>query len=397
MPFESAELKRNLSALLSKVLPHTTDSSNPNFAPGVVFGVTNTEETVYLDASGVANIDTKEPIAKESVFSLYSTSKAITVTGALQLVEKGLLDLDAPVSKYLPTIAKVRVHKGTDANGDIIWAAPKSAITVRQLFTHTAGFSYTFFSQEYADFQKKNGGLNIFKPEEKIFENAFLINEPGEKWHYGLNIDFLGKVIEAITKQSLGEYLKKNVFEPAELNTLTFHLGSDVEPVSLHYYDGKSVVLNSFQPVKDPEVDLGGSGIYGTVADYLSFIRIWLKKGVADNGARILSEKTVELALENQVPGTEYIHTFEPEISYDVPNDPSNPEGWNLAFSIYTADSPTGRPKGSFHWAGIANLFYWIDYKNGIGGFYASQIYPFFGPSINNLIELETAVYDSLK
>lgn len=397
MTFDNEALKAALLALVNKVLPHTTDSTSAYFAPGIVFGVTNSTETVYLEASGVANIETNAPITTDSVFSLYSTTKAITVTGALQLVERGLLELDAPAKRYLPSLAEIKVHKGVDKTGEIIWSAPKSDITVRQLITHTAGFSYTFFSQEYADVQKKKGGLNIFKPGKEIFDNAFLINEPGAKWHYGLNIDFVGKTIEAVTNQSLGEYLSKNIFEPAQLHSLTFHLKPDVEPVSLHYLDGGNVVLNSFQPVKDPEVDLGGSGLFGTVGDYLKFIRIWLNKGKADNGTQILSEKTIALALEKQVPETEALIAFENEISNDVPKNDSNPDSWSLPFSINTSDTPTGRPRGTYHWAGIANLYYWIDYKNGIGGFYASQIYPFFNSTVKNFVDLETAVYDSLR
>lgn len=397
MTFETAELKKKLLALLNKVLPQTTNPSNPAFAPGVVFGVTNDKETVYLESSGVSNIETQQPLAKDALFSIYSCSKAITVVAVLQLVESGRVDLDAPATDYLPALGKVKVHKGIDENGEVIFASPKTEITTRKLLSHTAGFSYTFFSKQYADYREKTGDLSVFDLHPDLFDKAFLIHEPGERWHYGLNIDFAGKIVEAVTGQTLGEYAKKHIFEPAELHSFTFHLQPDVEPVTLHYRSGNDVVINSFQADRDPVHDLGGSGVFGNVEDYLKFIRIWLNKGKADNGNQILSEKTVEFALENQVPdGVEPITSFESEHSNDVPIDPSNPNGWSFPFGINATDLPTGRPKGSFYWCGIANLFYWIDTKNKIGGFYASQIFPFLEASVKNFGDLEAAVYGSI-
>lgn len=398
MSFQTPELKIVLRKLVDEVLPSTTDPSNPYYAPGVVFGVTNKKETVYLDSSGVTDLRTQKELKTDAVFSLYSTSKAVTVTGALILVDSGVLELDVPASKYLPFLSKVKVHKGRNDQGEIIWTDPRTPITLRHLMTHTAGFSYTIFSQEYLDYRTENGGFNVFDPEVDISEKCFLINEPGEKWHYGFNIDFVGKIIESVTHQSLGQFLQQSLFAPAKMDSFTFHVQPETELVTLHFLDGEDVKINGFEPARDPPVDLGGSGLFGKVEDYLKFIRLWLNKGKTEDGTRILSEEIVKLALENQLPhGIVSLSTFEPEISENFVVDKDHPDGWSLPFCINGKDSQTGRPKGSFHWAGISNLFYWIDYENGIGGFYASQLYPFLNPSVKNFAALETAVYDSLK
>lgn len=398
MAFDTPEQKSILQKSLDQVLPTTTDETNPNFAPGVVFGVTNSKETVYLEASGVANLETKEPISIDSIFSIFSCTKAITALAVLQLVEKGLVDLDAPASNYLPKLEKLKVYKGKDDKGESIWEEAKTAITTRMLLTHTAGFSYSFFHEEYARIRKENGDLCIFDIRDNLFDEAFLVNQPGEKWHYGLNLDFVGKIVEAVSKQSLGEYMKKNIFEPAELDSFTFHLKPDQKLVTIHYREGDKVVLNSFQAIKDPLHDLGGSGVFGQVNDYLKFIRIWLNKGVADNGNRLLKEETVKLALLAQwTEGVGILESFEPEILNSLPDKGVVTDWWSLPFSINAIDFPTGRPKGSFHWAGIANLYYWIDKENGIGGFYASQILPFMERSVENLVKLESTVYANLK
>lgn len=392
MAFHTAEQKEQLRSLLLSQLPNTTSPSNPAFAPGVVFGVTNDKETVFLESSGVKSIDTKEPLGKDAIFSFFSCSKAITAVAVLQLVEKNLIDLDAPASKYLPLLGRVKLLKGYDENKKPIWDTPKTEITTRSLLTHTAGFSYTFFSQEYADVRAATGDLCIFDIRENLFDEAFLINEPGLKWHYGLNIDFAGKIVEAITGQSLGDYCKKNIFEPAELTSFTFEK-PESQPVTLHIRSGDDVVLNNFQADTSPVHHLGGSGIFGKVEDYLKFIRIWLNDGKADNGNQILSAESVEHALQKHVDGVEPIFSFESEFSVDVPHNADQPDGWSLAFAVNATDVPTGRPKGSFYWCGIANLFYWIDTTNRIGGFYASQIFPFLEKSVANFGALEAEVY----
>lgn len=398
MPFETPELKIVLQKLVNGVLPSTTDPSNSYSAPGVVFGVTNKKETVYLESSGVTDIRSQKKLESDAIFSLYSTSKAVTVTGALILVDSGVIELDVPASRYLPLLAEVKVYKSRNIKGEITWTDPKTPITLRHLMTHTAGFSYTIFSQEYLDYRAENGGFNVFDPEADILEKCFLVSEPGERWHYGFNIDFVGKIIESVTHQTLGEFLQQYLFAPAKMDSFTFHVQPATELVTLHFLAGEDVKINGFEPARDPPVDLGGSGLFGKVEDYLKFIRLWLNKGKTEDGTRILTENIVELALQDQVPnGIVSLSTFEPEISENFEADKNHPDGWSLPFCVNGKNSPTGRPKGCYHWAGISNLFYWIDYENGIGGFYASQLYPFLNPSVKNFAALETAVYDSLK
>ena len=148
-------------------------------------------------------------------------------------------------------------------------------------------------------------------------------------------------------------------------------------------------------------VHMGGHGLYSTTTEYMKFIRMWLNDGAAPDGSQVLKPETVAMASENHLPGDMKI-TMLPGVIAALSNDaeffPGMPKSWALSFMVNEEDAPTGRPAGSLAWAGLANLFFWIDRRNGVGGFWATQILPFADPaSIGGYLDLETAVYDSLR
>jgi methyl acetate hydrolase len=168
--------------------------------------------------------------------------------------------------------------------------------------------------------------------------------------------------------------------------------------VTMHQRDetGKLTPLTDFTLPPDPEVHMGGHGLYSTVLDYAKFIRLWLNDGQAP-GARVLKQETVEMAAKNGLPGNMKIKGLPgviPSLSNPAEFFPGMPKSWALTFMINDHDAPTGRPAGALAWAGLANLYFWIDRKNGIGGFWATQILPFADPaSVGGYIDFETAVY----
>jgi len=160
-----------------------------------------------------------------------------------------------------------------------------------------------------------------------------------------------------------------------------------------------SLTPMDFELPANPEVHMGGHGLYATVGDYMRFIRMWLNDGAGDNG-RVLKPETVRMAAQNHLGDTKVtaLPGVIPSLSNDAEFFPGQSKSWALTFMINDEQAPTGRPAGALGWAGLANLFYWIDRANGFGGFWATQILPFGDPaSFVGYMNFETAFYDSLK
>lgn len=392
-----SELSNNLDNILINAVDNTNAQS---FAPGVVLGVTNEKETKYLNSKGVVSLDNRKEMTTDAVFCYYSCSKAITTTAILQLVEKGLIDLDVPVKTYLSKIGDIGIIKGWKDEKTPIFEPPTVDITMRMLLTHSAGFSYPFFNEDYKKILEQNGQPNILNVDETTMDCTFLIFEPGTKWHYGMNLDWAGFVLEAVAGQKLGDYIMENIFKPAKMDSCTFHIKNN-DIVSTHMRTSEGLMIAPFGPERDPKLDMGGHGIFGTVDDYLKFIRIWLNGGKTEDGLQIIKPETHEIAIQNNLAKGLHVtdlESFQQEVTKSALLDPSiKPDTWSLGFAVNEQDLPTGRPKGTIHWSGVANLYYLIDIKNKVGIFWATQIFPFLDESASGFIKAETAVYDAFK
>ena len=337
----------------------------------------------------------------DSVFAIFSTTKAITGTACLQLVEDGKLDLDAPAKKYAPDIGKLQVLEGFDAAGKPKLRAPKRDITTRMLLLHTAGFGYDFFNETYNKLATEHGQPSVITSSKKAI-NTPLLFDPGDHWEYGSNIDWAGQVVEGIAGKRLGEVFAERIFKPLGMTdtafTMTPSMRTRLTGMHQRAADGSLSVHEGFELPQDPEVHMGGHGLYATVGDYCKFIRMWLNDGNGPHG-RVLKHETV-LAAEKNGLGSMKIKGLPgviPALSNYAEFFPGMPKSWALTFMINETDAPTGRPAGALAWAGLANLYYWIDRKNGIGGFWATQIFPFADPaSVGGYIDFETAVYKSI-
>ncbi|MET9200654.1 serine hydrolase domain-containing protein [Gordonia sp. NPDC003585] len=370
--------------------------------PGVVAGVTTDRETIVLESSGRRALDEDTPMTTDTVFAIFSTTKAITGTAALQLVERGQLDLDAPAREYEPRLGEVSVIDGFDDAGQPRLRAPKSEITTRQLLTHTAGFGYDFFNETYNRLATEHGQPSIVTSSMASLRSPLLF-DPGTEWEYGSNIDWAGLVIEAIAGQRLGEVVTENILDPLGMTDTSFTRNDDMRSrtATMHHRnaDGSLTPDHGFALPDDPEVHMGGHGLYSTVGDYLTFIRMWLNDGRADSGAQILRPDTVADAERNHLGGlkVKMLPGVIPALSNDAEFFPGMPKSWALTFMINDEDAPTGRPAGALAWAGLANLYYWIDRQNKIGGYWATQIFPFAdAASVGGYLDFETAVYRAL-
>ncbi|MDS1116464.1 serine hydrolase domain-containing protein [Gordonia westfalica] len=376
------------------------DRPGSGSVPGVVAAVTRSDGTVYEGAAGQRSLDDPAPMATDSVFAIFSTTKAITATTVLQCVEDGLLDLDAPASEYVPALGDIPVIDGFDHAGQPVLRAPRTAITTRMLLLHTAGFGYSFFDDTYHRLSVEHGQPSVITASKAALTTPLLF-EPGTRWNYGTNIDWAGLVVEALRGRRLGDVMKQRVFEPLGMADTAFTMTPSMADrrAAIHQRtDDGSLVATDLVLPQDPEVHCGGHGLYSTVGDYTKFLRMWLNDGAGDNG-RVLRAETVEKAVVNGLGDltVTMLRGVEPDLSNDAEFFPGQRKSWAYSFMVNDEEAPTGRPAGSLAWAGLANLYYWIDRETDVAGMWATQILPFAdSASLGGYLDFETAVYREL-
>lgn len=383
-------LKTNADALLRKA----TESGD---VPGVVAGATDRNGTIYENAFGLRALGEPVEMTLDTVVWIASMTKALTGVAAMQLVEQGKLALDAPAGNVIPQLGEAVVLEGFDADGQPRTRAPKRAITLRHLLTHTAGFGYEFWNADVVRYQQINSLPPIISCQNATLGLPLLF-DPGERWEYGINIDWAGKMVEAVSGKRLGTYLSEHVLGPLGMNDTAFRITPAMRQrlakVHQRGEDG-SLTPTAFEIPQEPEFEMGGGGLYGTVGDYLKFVRMILNKGKAGSG-QVLKPETVELMSRNAMGDCQVtmLHTVLPPVTNDAEFFPGMPKGWGLSFMINDEQAPTGRSAGSLAWAGLANSYYWIDQTQGLGGVYATQIFPFGDEkSLPLFFEFEKAVY----
>jgi methyl acetate hydrolase len=373
--------------------------ANPGI-PGVVAMVTDRKGTVCQGAAGVRAQGQQPAMTPDTVFALFSTTKSITGTAILQCVEEGLLDLDAPAKTYVPDIAMLQVIEGFDGAGQPKLRPPRRDITTRMLMLHTAGLSYDFASDVYQRLAKDHGQVGITTGQRAALFTPLLF-EPGERWEYGSNIDWCGQIVEAVRGSRLGDVMAEHIFAPCGMTDTAFTMTPSMRErlAGMHHRaaDGSLAHNPKFVLPQTPEIHMGGHGLYGTVGDYGRFMRMYLNDGMGDV-ARVLKPETVRMAEKNGLGDKKVsmLRSSNPALSNDAEFFPGQSKSWALSFMVNDEAAPTGRPAGSLSWAGLGNLYYWIDRKTGIAGFWATQILPFADhTAVSHYLKFETAVYSS--
>jgi len=368
--------------------------------PGIVVTAATDKGVLYEGAFGQREIGKDAPMTPDTVVWIASMTKAITATAAMQLVEKGKLDLERPASEVVPQLAAARVLEGFDPAGQPRLRAPRRPITLRHLLTHTAGFSYEIWSPEIARYQTATGTPGITTCTNAALTTPLLF-DPGDRWEYGIGIDWAGKMVEATSGQRLDRYFQEHIFGPLGMRDTSFKLSPSQRArlASMHQRgDGGALAAIEFGLPEEPEFHMGGGGLYGTARDYLAFARMIMQDGRLD-GARVLKPETVALMVQNHI-GPLDIGAFKtaiPALSHDVELFPGMPKRWGLSFLINTQPVPGGRSAGSLAWAGLANTYFWIDRTRRVSGVFLSQVLPFYDPTtIDLLVKFETEVYRAL-
>jgi methyl acetate hydrolase len=368
--------------------------------PGVVAVVVDRKGVLYEGAFGKRNLTTGEPMTPDTVCWIASMTKAITGACTMQLVEQGKLDLDAPAEQWAPMLKEAQVLEGWDDEGKPKLRPPTRPITLRQLLTHMAGFSYEFWNADILRYQEVMGVPNIASGKIAALKTPLLF-DPGERWEYGISIDFAGLAVEAVSGKKLSAYMQDHLLGPLGMNDTAFKIRPDMRArLATIHARGEDGALTpiEFELPQDPEFDLGGGGLYGTAGDYARFVRMVLNRGELD-GVRVLDAETVDLMCQNAIGDLRVtpMKTVMPQFSNDAEFFPGLPKGWGVTWQVNLEPAPTGRSAGSLQWAGIANSYFWIDPVRGIGGVYMTQILPFADTKSLPLFEaFETEVYRTL-
>jgi methyl acetate hydrolase len=390
-----------LKASIDGILARVTSGPMKDRVPGVVAMVTDRTANIYEGAAGERVLGSGAAMTADSVHAIFSTTKAITGTAVMQCVEEGKLDLDAPAKAYAPDIGKLKVLDGFDAAGKPKLREPKRDITTRMLMLHTAGFGYDFFNAHYNRMAQDHGQPSVVTASRGAIMTPLLF-DPGDKWEYGSNIDWCGQVVEAIRGKRLGEVFKERIFAKLGIVDMAFAMTASMKQrqgdIHARGADGSLTPMNFTLP-QPPEIDMGGHGLYATVGEYMKFIRMWLNDGNGPHG-RVLKKETVDAAVKNGLQANQAVVMLPgviPSLSNDAEFFPGLKKSWSYTFMVNDEEAPTGRPAGAIGWAGLANLFYWIDRQHGVGGFWATQILPFAdAPSFMGYMDFETAVYQDM-
>jgi CubicO group peptidase (beta-lactamase class C family) len=363
--------------------------------PCVVAMVATPDKVLYTGAFGKRDVKSGLDVKPDSIFAIASMTKAITTTAAMQLVEQGKVELQVPVSKYLPQLAKLDVITGFDSAGKPMLRPANKPVTLHHLLTHTSGFAYDTWNETMLKYNSQNGGPSGLT----VAPLTPLIFDPGTRWQYGTSIDWAGRLVETVSGLTLEQYFQKNILQPLGMKDTTFVFRGDKfeRLVSSSRRQPDGMLKEDPRAVPTPPKEFnGGGGLFSTAPDYVLFMQMILHQGKGVNGAQILQPKTVAMMTANQIGDISAgkLKTYRPTISSDVDFHPGATDGFTYGFLINKTAYNGGRSAGSLAWAGIENTFYWIDPKKAMCAVVMMQFFPFVDKEgVGLLSDFEKAVY----
>ncbi len=377
---------------IDEVLRRAVDSGA---VPNVVATAADTDGPFYEGAAGNRTAGTDQPLDGGTLFRIASMTKMVATVAALQLVEHGELDLQAPVDTLVPAWAELKVLEGWD--GDTPRTRPPATrATVHHLITHTSGLTYWFWNPELVRWESITGTPNVMSGSRTCF-SAPLVADPGTRFEYGINTDWLGRVVEAVCGRTLDKYLEENVLAPLGMTQTTFAPTAEqrahLVPVHVKDEEGRWVPTD-IDWAEEPEWWAGGHGLYSTPRDYLRFQRMLLGNGELD-GVRILRPETVDAAFTNQIGDLDFpshIPSGDPAVSHPW-NGPAG-QKWGYGLLLTTEQQPGMRAVGSGAWAGVFNTHFWVDRASGVTGSIYTQFLPFIPEeALAVYADFERAIY----
>lgn len=386
---------------------------NERRIPGIAAVVLDRHgNTIFKGCYGNVHVDnaSAHPVTPTTMMKIYSLTKLVTVVAALQLLEDGRFDLDDPVQRYVPSVGQVQVLEGFSEHGEPLLRPPRTKITIRHLMTHTAGFTYPFLDQDTRRYRKwfwnRQGKQvpDVMSEEEYVFPLAF---DPGMAYSYGISIDWLGLVVEFVSQMSLDDYFTQHIFSPLGMTKTGNKQPADVW---LHVPDGKDKVSSICSANTDVDAH-GGHYLNSNLDEYSTFLVTILNGGFnEERRVRLLKAETVAKylfsdhinslleaspdVLPAKAATIGVFKTADPRLSLDGELLPGVSKGWSLGLMLAKEPVKDGRNAGSGSWAGLGNLFCWLDPTAGILGLVMTSILPFMNKDVLDLCShLERAVY----
>jgi len=365
---------------------------------GAVLLIQQHGQPVSLESFGVRDVENEHPMTADTIFRLYSMSKAITSVAAMMLVDDGKISLDDPLSKYIPAFADVKValeSRDKDGRPTLVSEPADRPIRIEDLLRHTSGLTYGFYGDSpvrklYANSGLFDGDFDNAEFAERIAKLP-LAEQPGTLWDYGHSTDVLGRVIEVVSGQSLFQFEKERLLGPLGMRETSFYLDDEAkrariaEPLPADRFTGP------IAGIKDPTLprrwESGGAGMIGTIGDYARFAQMLLNGGTLD-GRRYLKPGTVAMMTSDHIGP-------EAKIGRDYFYFPGETSGFGLGFAVRTQEpANTSWPLGEYRWDGVAGTFFFIDPKDDMFAICMMQ-----SPSQRERIqnELKTLIYQALK
>ena len=359
--------------------------------PGMVAMAATDRAVVYEGAFGPRSVGAPAKMSPDTVFRIASMVKLLTSVAAMQLVEQGRLKLDEPAEKVDPDLASFLVLDGFDDKGAPQMRTPRTPLTLRNLLTHTSGFSYPLWDASVVRY------LKCCLTDKKLPKKP-LTFDPDTKWAYGSSIDRVGRLVEITSGKPLDRYFLDHITGPLGMHDTAFNIGASQRSREAAIHRRNADGSFKAEPLEKPVVATafsGGGGIYSTAPDYLTLLRALLNGGSLD-GVTILKPETVALMLKNQIGDIEagIMKSTNPALSSDVDFFPGVRKRWAFGHMITLDPVKDGRRAGSLTWAGLLNTYYWIDPAAGMAGVIMMQMLPFADAHALKLYrEFERGIY----
>jgi len=338
-----------------------------NRITGMVTMLARHGTVVHSASFGYQDVGKQFPMQSDTIFRIYSMTKPVTGVAMMILYERGLWNLDDPVSKHVPEFAGLSVAE-EGADGEITLVPADHPMTMRELMTHTGGLTYGFFSQSAVDtLYRQANVLDRNASSQAMIDKLAdipLRQQPGSMWHYSVSTDVQGYIVEKLSGQTLPEFFEEQIFEPLGMVDSAFHVSAekaDRFAKQVYDYDADGELVLSSRLTGDfsklPGRPSGGGGLVSTISDYMRFSQMLLNGGELD-GIRILSAETVELMR------TDHASTTQADGPVELP--PGVGFGMDVAVTVSPADSASPLGAGSYWWAGAGGTWFWIDPVNDL-------------------------------
>ena len=357
------------SERLGRITARLRADAEKGVIPGSVLLVARHGKVALFEASGLRDPGTRQPMTRDTIFRIYSMTKPITSVGVMMLVEEGRLTLDAPVSRYIPALGKLKVGvEKTDAAGvkTLELVDSRRDMTIQDLLRHSSGLTYGIFGDSLVKKQYLAARIwNDYPSNAEFVERLAklpLAHQPGTTWDYSHSTDVLGRVIEVVAGTTLGQFMKERIFDPLGMKDTAFYVTDPARHgrVAESFPDDRSIGIEA--EFNDPRVvqkwESGGGGLVGTPMDYARFAQMLLNGGTLD-GKRLLGPRTVASMTADHLgtvvaPGPLYL--------------PGPGYGFGLGFGVRkeVGVHPWAGSVGEYNWGGAGGTYYWADPREGL-------------------------------